>query len=82
MPRTDPIQGITSALASESPAGNADEASIVDQLVPKINMRFASTAARDSAISTPNRKAGMIAFIDALGYHQCVKTDAVGAARR
>lgn len=38
-------------------------------------MRFATTTARDAAISVGNRKAGMLAYIDALGCWTEVRTD-------
>lgn len=76
MPRSDPIQGITTALGTESPDGATNEASIVDQIVPKIIMRFATVAARTSAIAAGATKAGMVSFVDATGYLETVRADA------
>lgn len=67
MPRSDPVLGITTPLGTEPPDGAANMAALVDQVVPRLVMRFASTAARDAAIAVGDREAGMVAFVDALG---------------
>ena len=69
------MQGITTLSGTELPDIAAGLASTVDQIVPKLNMRFATTTARDTAIATGSRKAGMRAWIDALGYWTTVLTD-------
>lgn len=76
MPLTDPYQGWQTPAGNEMPDGAAAFAGLRDKAVNQVIMRFASTAARDAAITpAANRKAGMMAFITGLGAHTVVRAD-------
>lgn len=76
MPQSTPLQAWSVMLGTELPDMAAGLMGLGTAAEKQVNMRFASTAARDAAITPASaRKAGMRAWIDALGYWTTVLTD-------
>lgn len=74
--RSDPIQGITTPDGAAIPDMAGATASMVDQVVDQISMRFTTATDRDTKIPAASRKAGMISYLNTTGQLETVLVDA------
>lgn len=73
---TTPLQGWPTPGGSDAPANASAFAALGAAAEKQSNMVFADATARDAAIATGSRKAGMVCYLSTLGVWQSVRANA------
>lgn len=74
------LMGLTTSDNTLAPLGGSQIDAAIDALEPYAVLRYASTAARDTAhpATVGGRKAGTVVWVPTVGYHQTVLADGGG----